>query len=103
MRVLSTPRGGYRRRQTVTLGGIEIQIGSRWADGPGAWYLDVSTAAGVPVLSGMRVSPGGYVWAEGQSPLLPPGSLIAVGPDPYIREQVGQDVRLVYLDPGETL
>lgn len=100
---LNTPAGGYRRRQTPTLGGTQIQIATRWQEGPGAWYADVYTAAGEKVLSGCRISPGGYVWQEGQDPRLPPGSLAATGPDPYRREQMGVDVHLIYLDPGETL
>ena len=103
MRVLNSPQGGYRRRMSVTLGDVEIQIASRWAAGPGAWYVDIATGAGDVILSGVRVTPAGYVWLEGQDPRLPPGSLVAVGPDPYVREQMGQDVQLVYLDPGETL
>mgnify|MGYP003436277112 FL=1 len=101
MRQLSLSPVGYRRRQSVALGGIEVQIATRWADGPGAWYVDVATASGEPVLSGCRVSPGGYVWQEGADPRLPAGSLIATGPDPYRRDQLGIDVQLVYLDPGE--
>ena len=103
MRQLTTPSGGFKRRQSVALGGVEVQLATRWADGPGAWYVDVYTAAGVKVLSGCRISPGGYVWQAGQDPLLPAGSLAATGPDPYRREQLGVDVHLVYLDPGESL
>ena len=103
MLILNLPSGGYRRRQSVALGGIEVQLATRWADGPGAWYVDVLTSAGVPIVSGMRISPGGYVWQEGQSPLLPAGSLAAIGPDPYRREQMGTDVQLIYLEPGESL
>jgi hypothetical protein len=100
---LTTPSDGYRRRQSPTLGGVEVQLLFRWADGPGAWYLDVDTAGGERVLSGVRITSGGYLWAAGQDPRLPPGSLVAIGPDPYRREQLGSDVRVAYLAPGESL
>jgi hypothetical protein len=103
MLLLTMPSGGYRRRQSVSLGGVEVQLATRWAEGPGAWYMDVLTSAGVPIVSGMRVTPGGYIWQDGQNPLLPPGSLAATGPDPYRREQMGQDVQVIYLAPGESL
>ena len=100
-RQLTIPQGGYLRRQTPSLGGIQVQIVTRWAEGPGAWYVDVSTASGERILSGQRVSPGGYVWTESQDPRLPAGSLYASGPDPYRRDQMGLDVQLVYYEPGE--
>jgi hypothetical protein len=100
---IRTPQGGYTRRQSETLGGIEVQLARRWRAGPGAWYLDVETASGERILSGVRITPDGYIWTEEQDPRLPPGSLAAIGPDPYTREQMGTDVQLIYLDPGETL
>jgi len=103
MELLRTPGSGYLRRQSVSLGGVEVQIVTRWAEGPQAWYVSVETGAGEPIISGRRITPAGYVWFEGQDPRLPPGSLIAVGPDPYRREQLGIDVRLGYLAPGERL
>lgn len=102
MRTLTTPGTGYRRRQSTTLGGVELQIVTRWEAGPGAWYVDVETSGGVPILSGQRVTPGGYVWQHGQDARLP-GALAAIGVDPYRREQLGSAVRVIWLAPGEVL
>ncbi len=91
----------FLSRTSVTLGGVPVQIILDWRDNPGAWYANVETDAGARVLSGVRVSPGGLVWREGQDPRLPPGNLYTDGPDPYDRLQLGGDVRLLYFEPGE--
>lgn len=93
----------FRRRRSITLGGVPVQLILDWRDNAGAWYVSVETDAGVRVLSGVRVSPGGLVWRDGQDPRLPPGNLYTVGPDPYDRLQLGTDVRLLYFEPGEPL
>lgn len=71
-----------------------------WNDRAGAWFFDLSDAAGVRLLSSVRVSLGCALLERFADPALPPGVLFAVdttGADiEPARADLGDRVQLVY-------
>lgn len=81
----------------VDLDGVRHRLRFRWFDRLGAWYLDLYTADGEPLLEGARLSPGWGPWAGLARADLPAGQLYVRGVDPYTRDALGDAVELVYL------
>ncbi len=89
--------------KVVQLGTTRYGVRLTWRERPASWYLDLETAEGVAVVSGLRVVPGaspalrlGPWRAQG-----PGGALYVRGPDPYVREDLGGALRLVWYGPDE--
>lgn len=87
--------------QTVTLEGAQYQLRLTWRHRCQAWYLDLFTLAGVPLVLGRRLSPGwsptmGLVIEDG-----PGGYLYVRGRDSYAREDLGATLRLLYYTAAE--
>lgn len=87
--------------QTVVLGASQFTIRFTFRDRTGAWYLDLWTVDGDPVILGRRLS---VDW----SPLLglaldnaPEGVLFVRGPDGYVREELGDDLLLIFYPLSE--
>lgn len=89
----------YVRR--YSLDGVTVSIALAWRQRTGSWYMDMTASDGTPILTGQRVSPGVPVLPDPTVPGAPPGALVMLGPDPYLRGQIGSDVRLVYLTAAE--
>jgi hypothetical protein len=87
--------------QTVTLDGVQFRLRLTWRRRCQAWYLDLWTLAGTALALGRRLSPGwmpllGLVLEDG-----PDGYLLVRGEDGYTRDQLGEDVQLVYYSRAE--
>ena len=92
------------REQVTTLAGVQRKLRFTWKERPGggALYIDVENLDGTIVAKNRRMSPEMYVvWDLGQGTNT--GSLYVTGPEPYYQEQVGQEVQLWFLAPGETI
>ena len=89
----------YRRR--YSLEGVTFTLAFAWRQRTASWYVDVLAADGSPILQGQRVSASSPLWPDPSAPGLPPGVVVVVGPDTYLRGQLGTDLRLVYLTAAE--
>lgn len=82
--------------QTVVLLPEQFVVRLVFRQRTGAWYMDLSTVDGVPLVLGRRLS---VDW----SPLLglviedaPVGLWFVRGPDRYVREDLGTDLLLIF-------
>ncbi|MEN0065931.1 MAG: hypothetical protein AAGA48_27570 [Myxococcota bacterium] len=79
----------------VPLDGVQYQLRLTWRERVASWRITVHDADGVELVSNRRLSP--------QSPVFdsvlggPPGVLVAVGSDPYERDEL----RLAYFPVAE--
>jgi hypothetical protein len=68
-------------RVGTMLGGVQYVLDVRWngraSDGAGAWYLDISTSAGVLIRAGIKIVLGALLGRRSVSPDFPRGVLIA--------------------------
>ena len=85
----------------VDLDGAAYRLTLTWKETLGAWYLDVRTAIGNPIVLGQRVSPGGILIPDPTIDGAPPGLLHVQGPDPYLREDLGGSLSICYLTAEE--
>ena len=82
--------------QTVELGGVRLRLRLTFLERPRAWYLDILREDGTAIATGRRLSPAwgplfGIPVDDG-----PAGSLYVRGPDPYVREDLGTLLLLVF-------
>jgi hypothetical protein len=89
----------YTRR--YSLDGVTVSIAYEWRSRTGSWYASIYDASGAPIALSQRVSPSAPLVPDQSAPGLPPGFIAVLGPDLYLRGQLGTDVRLVYLTPAE--
>jgi hypothetical protein len=89
----------YVRR--YSLDGVTVSIAFEWRQRTGSWYASLYDADGAPIVLSQRVSPSAPLVPDQSAPGLPPGFIAVLGPDAYLRGQLGTDVRLVYLTPAE--
>lgn len=87
--------------QTVTLGGTQYRLTLTWRDRTASWYADLHTVAGVAIAVGRRVSPGLTLLYGLQLANWDGGDILAFGPDPYVRSDLGSAVRLWYYTAAE--
>ena len=82
--------------QTVELGGVRLRLTMTFRSRLRAWYVDVEREDGTVIAFGRRLSPA---WG----PLFgvplddaPDGKLYVRGPDPYVRDDLGVSLLLVF-------
>lgn len=85
----------------VDLDGEAYRLRFTWNDTLGAWYLDVRTANGDPIVLGQRVTPEGDLIPDRTVKGAPPGRLVATGPDPYERGDLGVSLAVFYIEASE--
>jgi hypothetical protein len=78
---------------TVELAGTKYNLRLTWRPRLASWYMDVFDVDDVPIALGYRVTPES-VWRK----LIPDGFFLAVGPDPYLREHLGQTLLPMYVE-----
>lgn len=87
--------------QTVTLGGVQYRLRLAWRDRPRAWYMDLSTAAGVGIVAGRRMAAGWCPLAGLSSEAAPDGYLYVRGVDGYARDDLGGGLQVLYYGADE--
>jgi hypothetical protein len=89
--------------QTVTLGGVSVRLRLTWRQRMQAWYLDMESLSGTPMLSGARLSPG---WGPGAGLMqgvagAPDGIFYVRGQDGYSRMDLGVNLILEWVSRAE--
>lgn len=89
----------------VTLDGAVYTLEFRWNTRDAAWYMDVKTAAGDPVVSGRRIVIDFPLGQRSRDPRRPPGTFVALdssgkGAEPGIGD-LGARVQLIYFEASE--
>lgn len=100
-RILTTPARVSSSIQTVTLGGVDFRVGLTWRERTGSWYLDLYDAEENPLALGRRLSPG---WSPLQGLSVedgPDGMFMVRGPEPYLREDLGVSLLVVFYPTSE--
>lgn len=69
-----------------------------WSERLDAWYVDILTRAGEPLILGRRMSAGWMPWQGVVLEGLPSGVVLIRGQDDYARDDLGDSVRLVSYD-----
>lgn len=64
--------------QTTDLGGQQFRMRFSWSTREQAWYLDLMTAAGEPLLAGLKLCERVNVLRRFKSANLPPGPLVLI-------------------------
>lgn len=100
-RLIIRPEGQEEQRRTYTLDGVPVTLRVYWIELLGAWYLDLLDGAGVALATGVPIAPGSRLALPGAGEGIPPGRFVALGPDPYAREDLGGAVQLYYLTAAE--
>lgn len=101
MAALSLPTfpGRQAYRYEVELSGRSYQLALRWVGADGRWSLDVATADGTPLRSGIRVVADTPLLRLGADERLPPGEIVAYGATPG-QDPGRDDLSLIYVEPG---
>jgi len=86
---------------TATLEGVKLRFRWEWNARSAAWYCAIESDAGTVLVRGQRVSPGSPLIADDTIDGLPPGLLFAAGPDPYLKEALGDSVEVYYATAAE--
>ena len=92
---LTAARDDYRF--TVTLDGEDVGLRCYWLPRAAGWYLDLETAAGEPIATGARITPGAEVAFPAAGTGVPAGRFVAEGPDAYGHDDLGTQVRVIYV------
>lgn len=87
--------------QTVTLSGVQYSLRLVWRDRCAAWYMDLSTAAGVDIVKGRRLSAGWCPLVSLSSEEAPAGYLYVRGVDGYARDDLGGGLQLLFYGADE--
>ncbi|MFA9271618.1 MAG: hypothetical protein ACEQSX_12835 [Baekduiaceae bacterium] len=98
---LSTHAGLPQHTQTVTLDGTQFRMRLTWRHRLQGWYLDLYTLDETPLLLARRLSPG---WSPNLGLAIeggPDGVLLVTGFDGYVREDLGESLRLRYYTRAE--
>ena len=85
-----------------TIDGVQLVVSVRWLPRLAEWTADWFDPDGNAIALGCRISPQARVNAV-TGPLMPPGFLAWVGPDPYDRMDLGPQVQLAYWPVGSVL
>ena len=87
------------------LDGTIYNILTRWNGREAAWYLDILTQGGSPLITGLKVLPYVSLLRPYADPRLPPSVLMAVNLDGSgerpTRGGLGSETRLYYLDSAD--
>lgn len=100
-RLVIRPEGREELRRSFTLDGVSVTLRVYWIELLGAWYLDLLDGSGEEVAVGVPIAPGSRLALPGAGESIPPGRLVALGPDPYPREALGDAVQLYYVTAAE--
>lgn len=100
-----TGNGDTQSVQRTVLSGVEYELRWRWNARAGAWYMDLLDAGGAMLATGRRLVVNASLWGRRVDERMPPGQLWALDTsrspqDPGLHD-IGQRVRLVYLDLSE--
>jgi hypothetical protein len=90
-----------QQTQIVTLGGVQFQARLTYRNRTRAWYLDLYTSEGTALALGRRLSAGWGPLVGLSIPDGPAGYLFVRGADPYNREALGEDLRLIFYTAAE--
>lgn len=90
-----------RYRIVVELDEVQVGIVVYWLRRAFGWYLDIQTPDGVDIATGIRVTPGAVLAMPAAGEGLPPGKLVALGPDAYTYDDLGTAVTVLYLTAAE--
>lgn len=74
----------------VEVGGRRLRYRRVYRPRMHGWYVDVFDEDGEPIVLGARLSPGSVVAGSAQVEL--PVALFVVGPSPYRREDLGEEL-----------
>lgn len=83
---------------TTDLSGVMYQVRMTWSERLDAWYVDLLTRTGDPLILGRRMSAGWTPWQGVVLEGLPSGVVLIRGQDNYARDDLGDSVRLVSYD-----
>lgn len=84
---------------TLTLGGRTYRYRRTYRARMGAWYIDIEDKDGEPIVSGRRLC-GEWAPLTGLAVDFD-GILYVRGPDPHRREDLGSDLREIFISPEE--
>ena len=90
--------------QTALLGDRSFRVRLRWFDRLDAWYLDLYEADGTPIALGRRVSPGWLAVPDvnrKRADLPAGGALFVLGDEPYVREDLGDGVQILFVSADD--
>jgi hypothetical protein len=80
--VYEIPVSASPQRFNIPLGGTEYELELRWNHVAGAWVLNISTPAGVPVLHGLPLITGADLLAQHRHLGFTGGLLVVGDPNP---------------------
>jgi hypothetical protein len=92
---LTTFQSKPQDTQTVTLGAAQYRMRLTWRARTAAWYFDLYQLDGTPIILGVRLSPGWGPMLKLVPDGRPAGRFYVRGPEPYEREMLAPDGRLV--------
>ena len=83
---------------SAQLGGVTVAFALRWLPRLGRWSCQMRTTSGEVLSIDAIVQPAGRVLFDARDPRVPPGSLVWTGPDDYTRTDLGETLRLIYVE-----
>ncbi len=108
MNVIRTRQDIPDTEQQVSLDGTTYRLRLTWRGYCESWYLDLSTAAGVAIVTGVRIEEDANLLLMADSDTAPPGLLLAVrtgecgdGTNDLVRADLGNGLQLVYVPADE--
>lgn len=99
--ILPLDAASDRYRMTVILDGVEVGLKVYWLPRCAGWYLDIETPAGETLCAGVRITPDSEIAIPGAGEGIPPGRLVAIGPASYGHDDLGSQVKVMYLTETE--
>ena len=92
----------YAFTRTYTLEGVVVVFRCHWHDRSGRWQVEMLSPSG-EVLAFGQASPGGVFVHDPRDESQPPGTFVwGSGPEPYTRQDLGDAVRLYYVESTES-
>ena len=89
--------------QIVTLDDVQYRLRMRWAERLQSWFLDIYAADGTALVVGRRMAGDSSPYsARFRLTGGPAGTIIVTGRDPYLREDLGTALEVVYFTEAET-
>ena len=98
---LTTNPDQPQRTQTVTLGDRQFRVRLTFRDRTSSWYFDLFAADETPLAIGRRLSPA---WSPLAALVLvdgPDGVVLVDGPEPYARFDLGDTLKVLFVDDDE--
>lgn len=99
--LLSTYQEKDDATQTVTLDAAQYRLRTYWRDRQASWFMDLREADDTEIFLGRRLSPGGDPFSGIKPENGPPGVLWCIGPDAYVRADLGTSLQLWYWPEDE--